>query len=407
MHIIMKRLIVILTLSFISLTSLCQSTTNSISDGARRIYYSDIVDAETKIIEYYEERLKKYPDGDDEDFNSALPYKMFTELILHDPRAFNYSFERFLDASENDKRTIRALRIIESPDQKVRLYTWDEHGGTMTNYSGITSIKTGESVFSYATQKDEFGENTIDSFTDIASGAYKIDQFIDNFYDTVYVIYSHSSGSSRMQLQYASLYKIQNNRVVGASLFQTEEGMTNSICLYYEPSFSFYSGIEYKDGEFLLPETRMNDLNPYAGDLFTGRCISYKWENGFFKNKGIVYSQNEGLYSKLLNYQFNIIQINFEKWVIRIDKMPNGSHRYASWKKPKSTTDEPDLVINSGYEDIEVDTSDEYKKKFKYIFQNNEYFYIVSWLSDYGNLGKGELVVKKNDKVLMKISDEK
>ena len=103
MHIIMKRLIVILTLSFISLTSLCQSTTNSISDGARRIYYSDIVDAETKIIEYYEERLKKYPDGDDEDFNSALPYKMFTELILHDPRAFNYSFERFLDASENDK----------------------------------------------------------------------------------------------------------------------------------------------------------------------------------------------------------------------------------------------------------------------------------------------------------------
>lgn len=402
-----RRIFIIPTLLwFSSIAVFGQSSTNSISDGVRRIYYSDIVDAETKIIEYYEERLKEYPDGYDDDFNSALPYKIFTELILHDSRAFNYDFERFLNASENDQGTRRSLRIVDSPDKRIRLYTWDEHGGSMTNYSGITSIATGGDVFSYATQKDESGENTIDTFTDIASGAYKIDQFVDDFSETVYIIHSHSSGSTRMQLQYVCLYKLQNGRVIEAPLFKTSEGINNSISLYYEPSFSFYSGIEYKNGEFLLPETRENDLNPYAGNLFTGRCISYKWNGRYFGNDGIVYSQNEGLHSSLLNYQFNVIQINFEKWIIRIDKMANGAFRYASWKNPKTPKENPDLIISHGYEDIATDPEDSYKKTFKYIFQNNEYFYIVSWRSEYGNLSSPELVVKRNDKVLMKLSEE-
>lgn len=402
----MIRSLFILTLLFVCPSLFGQTDANSIYDGARRIYYSDIVDAETKILDYYEERLKKYPDGYDDDFNSALPYKMFTDLILHDHRAFNYSFERFLDASKQDDGTRRPLRIVDSPDKKLRLYTWDEHGGTMTNYSGITSISTEGEVFSYATHKDEFGENTTDGFPDVASGAYEINLFTDDFSETVYIIYNHSSGSSRMQLQDASLYKIHNNRIIEAPLFQTEEGMSNNIYLYYEPSFSFYSGIEYKNGEFLLPETRENNLNPYAGNLFTGRCISYKWNGRFFKNNGIVYSQNEGLYPELLNYLFNVIQINFERWIIRIDKMPNGAFRYVSWKNPKTPKDTPDLIINSGYEDITSNNNDSYKKAFKYVFQNNEYFYIVSWISDYGNLSYPKLVVKRNDKILMELSEE-
>lgn len=401
------RHISVILISLLGTLGLWGQTTNSISDGVRRIYYSDIVDAETKIIEYYEERLKKFPDGYDTDFSSALPYKMFTDLIIHDSRAFNYNFERLIDASENDKGTRRPLRINISPDQNIKLYTWDEHGGTMTNYSGITSILHDGSITSYATSHDEIsGENTVNGKIDIASGSYKINQFTDDFSETVYIIHSHASGSSRMQLQYASLYKVQNGRLVEAPLFETIEGMRNSIVLYYEPGSSFYSGIEYQDGEFLLPETRENDLNPYAGGLFTGRCVSYKWNGRYFSNNGIVYGQNEGLYTSLLNYQFNVIQINFEKWIIRIDKMPNGAFRYVSWKNPKSPRDIPDLIIKNGYEDRSSDSEDSYKKKFKYVFQNNDHFYIVSWNSDYGNLSGAELIVKKNDKVLMRLSLE-
>lgn len=402
----MKHSLIILYALLISICSFGQPASNSISDGTRRIYYTDIVDAETKILTYYEERLKKYPYGYDDDSNSALPYKMFTELILHDSRAFNYGFERFLNASENDEGTLRSLRIVDSPDKRLRLYTWDEHGGTMTNYSGITSIATTGAVFSYATQMDESGQNIVEEFADIASGAYRIDQFTDDFAETVYIIHSHASGSNRMQLQYASLYKIQNNRAVETPLFQTEEGMSSNISLFYEPGFSFYSGIEYNNGEFLLPETRENDLNPYAGGLFTGRCILYKWNGRFFENNGIVYSQNEGLYSTLLNYQHNVIQINFEKWIIRIDKMPNGSFRYASWKNPKTPKETPDLIVNNGFEDVTSDLEDIYEKKIKYVFQNNEYFYVVSWISNYGNLSNPELIVKKHDKILMRLSEE-
>lgn len=403
----MKQLLLFLSIVLISINAFGQPTTKSITDGTRKIYYSDIVDAETKIIEYYEERLKMFPDGDDDNFNSALPYKMFTDLILHDSNAYNYSFERLIDASENDRATRKPLRIVCSPDNNIRLYTWDEHGGTMTNYSGITSISYNGVISSYATSTDEnSGENQVKGFIDIASGAYHIDQFVDDFLENVYVIHTHSSGSTRMQLQYASLYKVQNGKVVEAPLFETSDGMSNSICLYYEPGFSFFSGIEYKDGEFLLPETRENDLNPYAGGLFTGRCISYKWNGRYFCNNGIVYSQNEGLYPGLLNYLFNVIQINFEKWIIRIDKMPNGAFRYSSWKSPNETKENPDLKLNNGYEDITIDPEDPYRKKFKYVFHNNEYFYIISWKSDYGNLSEPELVVKKHDKVLMRLSLE-
>ena len=184
------RHISVILISLLGTLGLWGQTTNSISDGVRRIYYSDIVDAETKIIEYYEERLKKFPDGYDTDFSSALPYKMFTDLIIHDSRAFNYNFERLIDASEKDKGTRRPLRINISPDQNIKLYTWDEHGGTMTNYSGITSILHDGSITSYATSHDEIsGENTVNGKIDIASGSYKIDQFTDDFSETVYIRY--------------------------------------------------------------------------------------------------------------------------------------------------------------------------------------------------------------------------
>lgn len=401
-----KRTISIFTALFLGANLFAQSVPLSITDGERRIYYDGIADAEAKILKYYEDRLKKYPDGYDDDFNSALPYEMFTDLILHDPRAFDYDFERLLTASANDCGVRRSLRIVSSPDKKIKLYTWDEHGGTMTNYSGITSIAVGNTIFSYSTFKDEIsGYNEIDEFVDIASGAYEIDQFIGADGEPVYIIYSHSSGSSIMQLHYASLYQIRNGLIVEAPLFEISDGMRNDICVYFDPRFCSFSEIVFKNGEFLLPESRENDLNPYAGGLGTGRSLSYKWNGQIFKYNGVSYSQNEGLNTKLLDYYYNVIQIKFDKWTIRIDKMNDGSFRYASWKTPKTPDDIPDLVVKHGYEDIVVDPKDEYKKKFKYIFQNNGYFYIVSWVSEYSNISSQELVVKNNDKILMHLSE--
>lgn len=401
-----KRIILIFTVLVFGAKLFAQSVPLSISDGKCRIYYNGIPDAEEKILKYYGERLKKYPDGYDDDSNSALPYKMFTELILHDPRAFDYDFERFLVASKDDFATRRPLRIVSSPDRKIRLYTWDEHGGTMTNYSGITSISVGNTVFSYSTINDEVsGYNESSEFVDIASGAYEIDQFVGTDSEPVYIVYSHSSGSSIMQFNYASLYQIRDSLVVEAPLFENSDGMSNVIWFYFDPRFSFCSDIEFMDGEFLLPESRENDLNPYAGGLATGRSLSYKWNGRIFRYNGVSYSQNDNLTPKLHDYFYNVIQISFDKWIVRIDKMEDGSFRYASWKKAKTTGDLPDLVVNYGYEDIVADPEDEYHKTFKYVFQNNGYFYVVSWVSKYGNLSSPELIVKKNDQVLMHLSE--
>lgn len=388
--------------SFIAIVLLCCSvcafaqeswdvSLRSIFDGERRIYYTDIEDAETKILEYYAEKRGVSED----EYGPMLPYQMFAELILHDSRAFDYDFSRFLEASEEDRGTVRALRIIESPDRKLRLYTWDADGGTMTNYSGITSITAGGSVFSYSTFPDEdTGMNYTDDFPDIASGAYAIEQLTDANGETIYAVYSHSSGSNMMQHLCVNMYRIRGHFIECALVFETEDGMASSISVYYAPYGRYYMDLECNNGKFLLPLTRENDHNSGYGDLFTGRCVSYKWNGAYFSNNGFVYPLDNDLYPTLKNYQSYVGQFEFDKWIVRVDKMSNGAFRYASWKRPKTTSDVPDMILNRGAEEVIEEAC------FRYVFRNNEYSYII--LCNFFELS-AELVVKRNSQVLMRI----
>ena len=79
--------------------------------------------------------------------------------------------------------------------------------------------------------------------------------------------------------------------------------------------------------------------------------------------------------------------------------MPNGAYRYASWKRPKTTSDAPDMILNRGTENIIQNTYD-YDCTYKYVFRNNEYSYILS--CNFAEL-YAVLVVKKNSQVLMRI----
>ena len=123
------------------------------------------------------------------------------------------------------------------------------------------------------------------------------------------------------------------------------------------------------------------------------------------------------LYNKLCNYQYNIIQIYADPYIIRIDKMPDGANRYVSWKN-KKVDEQPDLVISNGYCASSVlrgnDEADMFctqvVKDEKYIFQNNDYFYEVSWVYEGGfeftYLHSWKIIVKRNDKVLMTLTSK-
>ena len=350
-------------------------------------------------MQYYDERKNEFKSTHDDESNSVFPYNMFKNLIVNDSRAFNYDFSKIIDASSKDEGTLRPLRILKSKDNRLKVYTWDEHGGSMTNYSGITSISDKKGVISYATHMDESeGFNVaLEGQFDLASGTYRIDTIMNSTAETIYLVYKHYSGSTLMQFQEVTAYNIYDNRILPLKIFDGEMDLS----VYFAPTYNGHLHFIYEKNKFTVPETRENGLNPYAGNLFTGRTLLYKWNGSSFEYKGITYEKNDDLIDCLKNFKYNVALGIIGNYRIRIDKMPDNSYRYTSWRLPKKCLESPDIIINNGYEDIESLESDEYVKNIKYVFHNKGYFYIVSWRSQYGNFSDEHLVVKHKDKVIL------
>lgn len=397
--------LLLMLLSSLCLNSLAQQKVRSISDGRKRIYYTEVEEAENKLLEYIR------TSADRRDF----PSKLFVDLILNDERCFNYDFSLLVKASE--KVTVRALRIITSDDGKLRLYTWDADGGTLSSYSGVTSFKNEIGVNSFASpigdEYDMYDDKDKNLKTGmIACGATQIKTIPLNTEDKVYIVLSHASASNIMQIMSLDAYKIQNNGLFPYNLFPSESGYSSSLSLYVDPSYSNNTKIMLNDLELIIPET-IKSLNPYACNRISGRNLKYKFIKERFEFVEISYSDN--LYPELCDYKYNIIQINIAPWLIRIDKMPNGAIRYASWKN-KSVKEKPDLIILNGYcasSEVEENKANEIlgtliSKKEKYIFQNKDYFYEVSWIYEGGyeftRLHSAKVIVKHNDKVLMTLT---
>ena len=69
----------------------------------------------------------------------------------------------------------------------------------------------------------------------------------------------------------------------------------------------------------------------------------------------------------------NIINSENNKFIIKVDKLKDGTIRYTSWNKPNTTIDAPSLVLYNG----EVEQQTKYGSGFDYRFQNGEYLYMI------------------------------
>ena len=404
----MKRFdMVVVLLCCLASISFGQQKVKSMYDGEKRIYYSSVKEAENKLLEYIQTHNTL----------NEFPSKLFVDLVLNDDRCFYYDFSKLIEASA--KVTIRQLRIETSDDGKLRLYSWDADGGTMSCYTGITSYKNGNGIHSYASPigEDWYTFDDKDPYIQkglISCGVTKIVTLPSTNGNNVYVVFTHSSASSIMQTTTLDAYRIDSKGLKGVQIFPKGSEYTSSISYYRDTSQAYSTGIMLSNDELIIPET-MESENPYGSARITGRNLVYMFDGEKFKFHKTGYGEN--LYGGLCNYSYNVIIINASPWIIRIDKMPNGAIRYASWKN-KSENEKPDLIIDNGYcassELRENKDSGLFgarvSKDEKYIFQNNEYFYEVSWKYEGGyeftHLHSWKLIVKRNDAVLMILTHE-
>ena len=383
---------VFLLLALFALSVSAQEEVHSITDGETNIYYSSIADAENKLIEYI----------DNNDSYCGFPSELFSELVMNDERCFGYDFGRLIERARD--ATVRPLRVVTSDDGNLRLYTWDVDGGTMSCYSGIVSYRNSNGIFSHTTVNDDTWGDESQNSAYIACGAFEIETITLPNGSPIYAIFTHSSGSSIMHMTTVEAYVITHTGIEPYNLFKHNGDEMNTVSFYRNPSGSFPVDIILTDNELIVPETMEGD-NPYGGDRLTGRILCYRFNGKVFECTGVSYPQ--GLYKDLCNFQYNIIISYQDPWIFRIDRMPDGSYRYASWKNKKET-DEPNIVVNGDtYTSTVLDETISNAKEEKYVFKNYSYTYEISWIVEYYTyLHSFKVIVKRGDEVLLTVTEK-
>ncbi len=392
------------------LVSICnsfsQSSIHSMSDGERRIYYSTIEEAETKLIEYAHELYTNegYSTGGWANNGWLFPIKMFSDLIIQDERTFDYDFERLVKDCKNNSVNI-SISYYDS--EAIKLYSVDISGGRMTDFAGITSIKVDNRVFSYNyTDK----ENHI---INIAPGGVIAKRQKNDQNEEIYFITDYLRVVGREYYATITAYKRSGYKFLEYKAFVDADGSVSSEkTIRYDPftypSYKddppYFDVIGFSGDNIYMSETRKNEFN-LNGDIFTGRKLNYFWNGNQYVFK--MYSYESDLHPSLQNYSSNVFLLKLQnRFIVRIDKMPNGSYRYSSWDVKNSGLDmslKPSLVLKNGYEEVSVvdrGAWDGKNARYKYVFQNNEYSYVLTWLYDY-SVKEAKLEVKRNNTLIM------
>ena len=124
-------------------------------------------------------------------------------------------------------------------------------------------------------------------------------------------------------------------------------------------------------GFFIFNKTDKTLYIPLIDDYMSGadRYIVYRFDGEYFTYKG----KDGGywIHQSLRNYDILYALGITKNLIIRIDRMADGSIRYASWNSNKTMKDKPNIIL---YNDDIYDGSDEgmsfYNGDFKYTFDN-------------------------------------
>lgn len=399
----MKQLLLLITaICCINTFSFAQPSIRSMSDGERRIYYTDINDALLKLQDYSMERQKK--GGSDYELSTDhFPFKMFKDLILHDERSINHRFN------------IEEISEIYSDDRQIKMYIWNtEEGGANRNfiYDGVFSYMHNDKYYALVnTYEDEYMESLCEGAYNniiyLGAGPHKIISLPSvggNKYFCIETSYRTYGYSDKIEA-----YCIDKNGIISvAKIFKEGNSLKESLNNQTLGGWGVYSIFGLKSQNNTIYRSinyQPKELEGWCFPYPSGKIEVYEYSNETFNKTKEIYDPVDTIYHELLNYKANIAEFIIKPYTIRIDLLPNGSYRYASWKN-KSISKKPDIVIYNGYRNEPSEGNNGVHSIVeKFIFQKNEYFYILSYemivYNGFYDCKSCKLTVKRNDSVLM------
>ena len=291
------------------------------------------------------------------------------------------------------------ISILTSPDKKMRFYTWDTgRGGTSPDFVAFVQYNDGNTVsvgqFTPLTPSKYLTKNKVkrDGYVPY-DGAwidclYQIDQPDGT---PVYLTSAYNKSSSIEGGQDAYAFKVVKGLLEKVPFIDNDGHEVLSVgCLYDIPDWYFKTdglgwewvpNFDYETNTFYIPET---------GDMeMSDRYDKYQLEDG--KMKYVGNGAGFWLHPSLHDFKRLCGIYQTKTKFIRIDILPDGQYRYASWSKKNAMDKAPELVIVGAKTD-EIENA--------LVFEKDGYEYIVPAYRQGSGDDFGKFIIKKSGKVI-------
>lgn len=290
--------------------------------------------------------------------------------------------------------------VCVSEDGRVRIKAGiHPDGGTSPDYWARWTI---------IDDKGEKHERTFE-YTSYMSGVHAIHKSDGSTY---YIVNCSGKASSTDGSDWLEAYRIVGDSIKKVNVIDggSEVGNRDFYINYYIPGWYFTTNGAGYDWLFEYDKETRNLYVPIVEE----RCILDHYQVWHFNGDRFVCmgeQPHKNMHESLGAYNRLMCYFKTKDYIVRVDLLDSHELRYASWKRPKTMADSPDLIITGGRRQEYWVGPDELRPCADYRFTHGSYEYIVNYcetklIED----GSGEhhdyLLVKTGDKVIVKQEKE-
>lgn len=288
--------------------------------------------------------------------------------------------------------------------------------GRITIRSGIEPFGgTSPDYWSEWTIKDEKGESHT-FFSGYSSYQDRVHRIAKADGDEYYIVNCSGKASSSDGYEWLQAFKIvgdtvQEVNVMDGSEIGEDRDMESANTFevnYVIPDWYFATYGAGYDWILEYDEHSQDLYVPITTDYceIIDRYQVWHFDGTRFVHKADNYP-NKHLHESLGQYEKLLLYCTTNDYIVRVDCLSGSQLRYASWKKPKTTADETDVVIYGGVEYYPEEDKNGYRPCRDFRFKNSGYEYIVNYCEikeedDGSALHYDYLLVRRNGKVLTK-----
>ena len=127
------------------------------------------------------------------------------------------------------------------------------------------------------------------------------------------------------------------------------------------------------------------------------KAVNYQSPVEKKKRTQLIAADRAAIYETLRNYKEPTCMLETTKYRIRIDEMPNGKYRYASWPIANKVSDKPSLVIQNGTVEFPGTGGNH---TFRFLSDGYTYDCDVIFIGE-NDSPPAALTVKKGDKIIL------